>query len=44
MLSANVATVILFVVERSDMKMRYRRGPSTFPCGAPDLIGNKLEY
>lgn len=36
--SAKVAIVVLIVVGRSDVKIRYSIGPKTLPCGTPDFI------
>ena len=37
--SAYVATVTSLLIGRSAVYKVYRTGPSTLPCGTPDLIG-----
>jgi hypothetical protein len=34
--SANVTTVVLVVVGRSAVYIRYSKGPRTLPCGTPE--------
>lgn len=37
--SAKVAIVVLLVCGMSAVNIRYRKGPSTLPCGTPALMG-----